>query len=271
MDTSADEGGCQWEHLIFGCSVIGPFHEIKSLPCQDACAFGNFSQGIAALAVADGAGSAARSDIGAQRAVHAAVSIVKETTANKDANNLDLSEVARAAMLSARTALEETASELQCRLRDLACTLIVAVMRHDSVSVAHIGDGAIVAKTPEGLKILSGPEESEYTNETSFLSEENWETVLRIAPTYTGVLGIAAFTDGCQRAALLKSPGGLLPYDRFLEPIFSYASKVEDPHIGIQDIKDLLSSRKVCENSEDDKTLVISVLRPATQDNQPME
>lgn len=271
MSTPAETNGFQGDRLTFGCSVIGPFHEMNSLPCQDACTFGNFPQGVAVIAVADGAGSAVKSDVGAQRAVNAAVNVVKETTANKDANNLDLSEVARAVILSARAALEETASELQCRLRDLACTLIVVVMRHDNVSVAHIGDGAVVAKTHEGLKILSGPEESEYTNETSFLSEEKWETVLRIAPICTGVLGIAAFTDGCQRAALLKSPDGLLPYDRFLEPIFSYASQVEDPQIGTQDIRDLLSSRKVCENSEDDKTFVISVLKTANQSSWPSE
>jgi Protein phosphatase 2C len=245
--------------FILGASVIGPYHVQQSIPCQDACAFEVLPSGLSIIAVADGAGSAARSEMGAKIAVERAVQSLKETM-DKDGQDVNLEIAIKHAVSSVRKALEIKASECQWELRDLACTIIVVALMRDSVAVAHIGDGAVVAKTCLGLKLLSGPEISEYANETSFLTNKDWDTALRISKVVPEILGVAVFTDGCQRAALLKTEQGFQPYDRFLEPLFSYVREVTDPQVGEQDIKNLLSSKKVCDNSEDDKTLVMAIL-----------
>jgi hypothetical protein len=146
-------------------------------------------------------------------------------------------------------------------LRELACTIIVVLTYEDTIAVAHVGDGAVVAKTNDGLKLISEPEESEYVNEVVPLTSMEWEKSLRISAKVSGVEGVAVFTDGCQRAALLRTQNGLQPYDRFFEPLFAYAQELDNLIYGEQDIRDLLASQKMSENSEDDKTLVISVLR----------
>jgi predicted FMN-binding regulatory protein PaiB len=69
-----------------------------------------------------------------------------------------------------------------------------------------------------------------------------------------------AFTDGLQRAALKKSAEGYSPFNGFCEPIFSFASEVSDIGEAEVEIAQLLSSKKLSDNSEDDKTLVIAVL-----------
>jgi hypothetical protein len=135
--------------------------------------------------------------------------------------------------------------------------MIVVVMHKDNAVVAHVGDGAVIAKTNEGLKLVSGPEDSEYANEVSPLTGKDWELSLRVSPVISYVTGVMAFTDGCQRAVLRKSQDGLTPFDGFCGPLFSYANDVKDVTEAEEDIKELLLSKKVCENSDDDKTLVI--------------
>ncbi len=247
-------------HQIIGASAIGPLHVKNGLPCQDACTFETFPSGIAVIAIADGLGSASKSDAGARIAVDAAVNKVKEVISNKTIEDIDLKVIAKEAVCFARNALEEKVVDLQCRFRDLACTFIVVLMYKDSVLVAHIGDGAVVTKTIEGLKLISGPGESEYANEVVPLTDKEWENALRITSETSGILGVMAFTDGCQRAALSKTQNSLTPFIGFCEPLFSFAKDIKDVKKAEEDIKELLLSKKICENSEDDKTLVIAIL-----------
>lgn len=260
-DTIKKENQIQPFYCIFGSSAIGPLHVINGTPCQDAYAFDIISSEFGVIAVADGLGSASKSEIGARLTVDAAVNKVKEIVINKIIGEIDLENTAKAAVFSARKTLEEKSSELQCKLRDLACTLIVVAMYRDTAAVAHIGDGAVIAKTKDGLKLISGPEDSEYANEVSPLTGKEWEKCLRIIPKTFNILGVMAFTDGCQRAALKKTSEGLIPFDRFCEPLFSYAQEVANVKEGEEDIKKLLLSEKICENSEDDKTLVIGCIK----------
>jgi serine/threonine protein phosphatase PrpC len=134
---------------IFGASVIGPSHIEKGTPCQDACKYAIIPPNCGVIAVADGLGSASKSDTGAQIAVEAALDVGKATISKKKIAETDLSDAAKEAVAFARKELEAKATKEQCSLHDLACTIIVAIFYEDNVSVAHIGDGAVVAKTEE--------------------------------------------------------------------------------------------------------------------------
>lgn len=255
---------------MIGVSAIGPLHLTTATPCQDACAFEIISDGTGVIAVADGLGSAEFSDFGARHAVEAAVKAVKEmlcTPANEEQN---FKEIAKKAFYSARQLLETKALEYQCKLRDLACTLILVIMHDDITITAHIGDGAVIAKTKEGLDLISAPAESEYVNEVSPLTGKDWEDAIRIGRIDTCILALMVFTDGLQRAALKKSPEATIPFDKFCNPLFSFVeglSELEDLKEAKKDIKSLLLSKKVCDNSDDDKTLVIAILKNKAQAN----
>jgi hypothetical protein len=245
---------------VFGASVIGPLHVQMGIPCQDACAYEACLPGMVTIAVADGLGSAPKSELGARLAVAAAVQKVREMLKTEAAQKPPLSEIIRAAFLFARQRLEDKAVEEGCSLRDLACTLIVVVSAGGGVAAGHVGDGGVVAQASAVLSIVSGPGESEYANEVTPLTSEKWIEALRVAPDMRGVQCLAVFTDGCQRAAFLKSSTGLQAYGGFFGPIFSYSRELTSVNDGEEDIKSLLASKKICDNSEDDKTLVIAVL-----------
>lgn len=247
--------------LIFGASVIGPLHVEKDIPCQDACAFSVFPCGSGAIAVADGLGSASMSEVGATLAVRATVKCLSELSADSATPRLSLEEMVRSAVHSARKALELKSIEQQWALTSLACTMIVVAFEADCLAVAHVGDGGVVGLTQVGLQLLSGPADSEYTNEVVPLTSSDWLESLRIVPTVSGVQCVAVFTDGCHRAALRRLMDRLAPFEGFFAPIFSYARELPCHEEAEREVRALLSSKKMCQNSEDDKTLVVAVLR----------
>lgn len=246
---------------IIGASVIGPLHLKTATPCQDAFTYSILNSENAILALADGLGSAFLSDFGARDAVNTAVLTVKRIVSDNLLINLDLETIAKEAVSASRKTLEEKALIYQCKLRDLACTLIIIIINRDNVVVAQIGDGAVIAKTNEGLQLISAPGDSEYANEVSPLTDKDWEKSLRISESHSGISGIIAFTDGLQRAALKKTEESLIPFDRFCEPLFQYLSEIDDVKEAVADIKALLASKKICDNSEDDKTLVMAMYK----------
>lgn len=241
--------------VIFGACVAGPGHVKNNIPCQDALAFEIIAPGFGVIAVADGLGSASKSQIGSETAVQAALEWVR-----LHAQNGDLGTLAGDAVKHARRALEEKAVQEQTPLWDLATTLIVALFHEDTVCVAQIGDGGVVGKTPEGLTIISPPGESEYVNEVVPLTSLEYERHLRVAPLCPEIECLAVFTDGCQRAALQRTLDGLLPHEKFFEPLFAFARETGDTGQATQELRDFLCSRKMSEHSEDDKTLVLAVL-----------
>ncbi|MCA1830354.1 MAG: PP2C family serine/threonine-protein phosphatase [Actinomycetota bacterium] len=227
---------------IVGASVVGASHVRAGLPCQDAFAVAS-GDGYVALAVADGMGSAARADAGAATAVEAALETVDDP----------------ASMIErARAALEARAASDECDVRDFACTLIVAVTRDGITSTAHIGDGAVAGLRAEGVvDMLSEPAHSEYVNEITPLTADDWRSHVRLGGPFEDLAAIAAFTDGCERAAI--TPPGEAHAGFFL-PLFSFVRDGDDGDSAREQLAALLAGPKMTEHSDDDKTLVIAWL-----------
>jgi len=247
------------KYNILSASVIGPLHIIKGIPCQDAYAYEVLPSGHVIITIADGLGSATMSEIGSRIAVDDAVEAIRNKTTD-EMNNTTISSIARDSVAAARKALEEKAVSLQCSLRDLACTFISVVMHEDNLAVAHIGDGAVIARKGDDLIVISEPGDSEYANEVTPLTSKKWEESLNITPVYSGISGMMAFSDGLQRAALRKSEDGRIPYKAFCGPLFLFTEETSNLQDGEKEMKEFLSSKKMSDHSEDDKTLILVTL-----------
>lgn len=243
---------------LLGASVQGPLHVKKNIPCQDACSFAMLPHDSVLLAVADGLGSADASDAGAAAATGAVEVCIRGLVAEPAFD--DWAGAVRAAAAAARSAIEQEAGRLQRPLRDLACTLIVVIAQRDRAVAAHVGDGGAVVQTVSGLRLLSPPGESEYSNEVIPITAVDWESALRISALDVRIQAVAAFTDGCQRAGLRRFGSDLMPHAAFFDPIFSFARRVESTQVGQVRLHAMLSSRKMSEHSDDDKTLALAVL-----------
>ena len=139
-------------------------------------------------AVADGAGSARLSHIGAKAFVDAVVSQIYH---GRSPEPFDADRIASCIVTSVNQTRAQLVNQGNHRqngsppsLSDFAATLIVAVANLNSGAFFHVGDGAGTAFNfvNNSDVTLSKPQNGEYANETYFLTMDNWENYLRITP-----------------------------------------------------------------------------------------
>jgi hypothetical protein len=256
---------------IFGARVAGPSHVRHNLPCQDAYCYAWTRTRAGVIAVSDGLGSANLSDVGSLVAVTAAVECAVRHMSDPVARGaVDLPAVARSGIEAARRALEHRAGLEQRPIRDYGCTLLVVTFQEGCAAATHVGDGGVVAMAGEKLVLISGPGESEYANEVAPITSSRWAEFVRASKVVSNVVCVAAFTDGCQRAAFKRVNGGVEPFAGFFNPIFRFGRNVGDVRSAEAEIAALLASSKLNEHNDDDKTLVIGVTgQDETADEQP--
>lgn len=251
--------------FIFGAKTTGPSHIKKNIPCQDSWISEILRDDSAVIAVSDGLGSAKYSQKGAEIAVSAAAEsirqhfFVKYNDGNTSADITRNDCLIREAFFSAVKEIENYSISNNIPKRELACTLIVIFIYKSTVSTGQVGDGAVVGQFKSGdIEILSEPAKSEYINEVTPITADNWLEKLNIHQNILEAVNIAAFTDGCQRAVLIKKDGVYEPFIPFFKPLFNYSQSAGDSKAASDDVRNLLLSQKINEVSDDDKTLVIA-------------
>jgi hypothetical protein len=105
--------------------AIGTSHLKANLPCQDRFACEVLADGSLVAALADGAGSAARAERGAEVAVRAVTAHLKRGLGEK---RTDFDALLREAAALAREALVADANREGTALRNYASTLLAAVL-----------------------------------------------------------------------------------------------------------------------------------------------
>jgi len=250
---------CRTRPPVLAATQTGCSHESSGAPCQDAFAWVEAGDRLLVIAVADGLGTAPRAEEGAAVAVEAAVNAA--LAACHEGPQAALGALARGSVEAARAALESLADDGEVPLSALATTLIVVAASGDRVCVAQVGDGAVVAEGPDALALLSAPAHGEYVNEVTPLTAETWAEAVRVSPEVAGVRALAAFTDGCEPAALRhRASGDLVPHEGFFVPLFEFARAVGAGASEEGELRDLLAGAKMAASSDDDKTLVLAIL-----------
>jgi hypothetical protein len=244
---------------IVGSSVLGSTHARMGLPCQDAYATSILPDGTLLLVVADGAGSANRSEEGSRIAVSNSLhflewNLSQHVPESPEAWQLLLRDTLR----DSRLALEEIVGDGD--LYDLATTLLVVIVTQETLAAVQIGDGAIVCRDSSGpLRVLTPLTQSEYINTTCFLTGTAFEEDALFTVLPAGEIdAIAAFTDGVQYVAIGYPMNAAHP--PFFNPLFAFVA-LEDSDSSELDA--FLSSAQINERTDDDKTLVL-VVRNAT-------
>jgi hypothetical protein len=249
----ADSQGNGWRCI--SASVIGSSHITQKLPCQDAHSTLTLEDGTLIVAVADGAGSAKRSEEGAQLAVHTSVQYLAERLRTAQVETPEECEsLLEAALKNTREALEKLAPGET--FKEVATTLLLTVVTDRWLSTIQVGDGAVVCRDPSGgLRVLSEKGDSEYINETTFLTSSDYLSHAHHSTLpSTEVNGLAMFSDGIQLLAL-HFPD-YTAHEPFFKTMFEFA---EAPTSIGADMEEFLLSERVCERTDDDKTLVLAV------------
>jgi hypothetical protein len=243
----------------------GSSHLKTHQPCQDVHAFERLPGGTLVAAVADGAGTAALAEVGAEVAVKIAVETLKKRL-GKDCCLADAPEeswepLLQEAMRAALDAVECEAASRGAPARDLACTLSLAVARPAMVAAAQIGDGAVVVADRDGkIFALLRPVAGEYLNETTFLISPAALDQIQFA-CHTGEISrLALLTDGLQMIALNIADGE--PHAPFFTPFFGFIAAAEDEAKGREELAAFLGSNRVQLRTDDDLTLLLGAVVP---------
>ena len=188
---------------ILTSSVKGRSHRRNSAPLQDrTCVLRE--KGVIAAALADGAGSAAKSQEGADAAVKATCDFLCQNFETLYRAETPLA-LRRAVLTQARDAVERRARELNVPVRDLACTLMAVAVKDDRYLIIHVGDGVIAYQKKEMVKVASVPCNGEFANNTVFLTSSD---ALRRCKVYKGVQpeleGFCLMSDGSGAALYNK-------------------------------------------------------------------
>jgi hypothetical protein len=149
-----------------------------------------------------------------------------------------------------------------CETRDLACTLVGAVILLHKALFFQCGDGAIIAGIDGQYEAVFWPDAGEFVNCTYFVTDDDAFSHLRFQSMDEPPSEVGVFTDGLQRLAL--SFGDKTVFAPFFTPMFSrLKSATSEEYAGFNKALDaFLDSPPVNERTDDDKTLVLAVHVP---------
>jgi hypothetical protein len=244
---------------VVGAAVQGGAHQKQGLPCQDAQDYRVLPAGELLIALADGAGTAARAEEGARCAVEQALqSLSTALEAGPPEENMGWEELVLSAFVQARQALLRLSDEAGEPMRLFATTLTCAIAACDRLVVGQVGDGVVVAQDSGGeLFVVALAQRGEYANETYFLTQEDALEHIQVRVLDQPVSALAVMSDGLIRLAL-RLPSHA-PYPPFFQPLFAFAAAIEDERQAVEQLAGFLSSERVCARTDDDKSLVLAV------------
>lgn len=247
---------------VLSASVPGSSHLTRGLGCQDFNAVLTLPDGSLIVVVCDGAGSAKRAAEGAALAARSSVESLEHRLATGRPVNADEWKlVLTDSLMHARIALVDFATRQTDAGQptdsiDFATTLLIAVVSERWLVAAQVGDGAIVSRsTSGGLSVLTVQGPSEYINETSFVTSSDF---LQLAHFHlepdADVTGVAALSDGLQLLAMRYADN--TAHAPFFAHMFEFAARADSSSA---DLEEFLRSERVCDRTDDDKTLVLAV------------
>ena len=241
--------------VVAACAA-GSSHLRSGAPCQDAFAVAQAGESLLLFA-ADGAGSAARADEGSRIAVDAALEAARAEVESGEPHDADSWHDALERIV--RTVRKRLEAEAPGALRDLSTTLLGVVWTPGYVAALQVGDGWIVIEDEGSMHSLIPPVKGEFFNETVFVTSAAFADLARyeVLPA-AEVSGVAVLTDGLEMVSMDMTEG--TPHEPFFRPLFELArDPEEDLAAAERDLDQFLGSERICERTDDDKTLIVAV------------
>lgn len=244
---------------IIGASVPGTLHLRKQLSCQDAFFFKRMSQNQAIVAIADGAGFAERSGEGAQIAARQAVLSMSRYVQKQAAPGTgDLKALMNQVFAETRERLLQVAATANEKPEVFSTTLTVAYAFEEGLVVGQLGDGLVIAEALSGSLFLAAqPQRGEYANQSIFITKNDALDYVKVEIFDEPVRAVVLITDGLLRLAV--GLPGYRPFEPFFRPLIEFASEWEEDDAAHIQLNDFLASPRVCDRTDDDKTIVLAV------------
>jgi len=253
-------------------SIVGTSHSKIGGACQDAndCQVYQLPSGenVLVAVVADGAGSSKYGGEGAALSCAMFIDLASDHLSSGNAVEQISVEISRFWLEAIKSRLSRQAESSSEGLREYACTLLGAVVGNSCAAFVQIGDGAIVVADSEEPEYghIFWPDRGEYENTTHFVTEDEVLAHLQFDAVRREVVEIAMFSDGLQRLALdYQSQAAHQPFFRGLFPAFQKSPDGRSEDLS-RSLGEFLSSGRVNQKTDDDKTLLLASRRGAPND-----
>ncbi len=126
-------------------------------------------------------------------------------------------------MVQIRNRLCTLASELGCRLQDLASTFLVAAVKDTRYLLLHLGDGLIAYRKQGKVLVASAPANGQYANSTIFTTTSHASRSIRLFKGELGLIdGFVLMSDGCCASLYNKKAATLAPVLGWLMQLCTY-------------------------------------------------
>jgi hypothetical protein len=251
-----------WRYVA--ASVIGTSHEKAGGSCQDAneCQISLTPTGekVLAATVADGAGSAICGGEGAARTCRALLGLMNEHVGSGKTVEQVTRETVEAWITMIQCLLEDEAKTASRERRDFACTVLGLIVGENCAACLQIGDGVMVLADSEehAYGHVFWPDRGEYANTTHFVTQDDAFEHLQFESVKRRIVEAALLTDGLQTVALNYQEQ--TAYEPFFKGLFApLRTAAEGCSTELSDsLAAFLSSPRVNEKTDDDKTLVLA-------------
>jgi hypothetical protein len=250
----------QW--CWIGACSTGSSHIRAGTGCQDNAACMELvvgAENFLLAIVSDGAGSAKFSSIGSRLAVECFARCAVSHLQNFQSLDSITSDLVRDWIDDIRNRIFRSAELRGTEPRQLAATLIGALVCSNRAIVCHVGDGACVLRRKGGdlWEVPSWPAHGEYATSTYFITDDP-EPRLQFNSMEGEFSELAMFSDGIERLALdfLNKSAS----DRFFNPMFAPLAKLgpgRDRGLSVS-LRKYLDSPRVLERTDDDKSLLLA-------------
>ena len=248
-----NENNYDWK--IIGACSQGLRHIDENIVCQDKI-YSLRSNNVSAIALADGAGSALYSHVGAEIAARA---LCEKFCADFDEiiNAKSIINAKKIIMDSVLEDLKKRNELMPYGLYNMASTLLGVACDSENFLVVHIGDG-IIACFKEGKTLLiSSPYNGEFANETLFTTSKYALQKMKLARAkLENIGGFAIMSDGADNSFYNHSEKkftGLL-YEIYRDCV-TYSES--ENNLDLQDLMDNV----VRHNTYDDCALILMCRR----------
>jgi len=250
----------KWKY--FCASIKGTSHQKTDSLKQDSCSVNNIeinNENYLVIAVADGAGSAKKSDVSSKyicslftKKTHRWLKDNKLNTFTREIVSEWFNDFQK--VLNRLVKLYKLDS-----IRDFATTFLFAILSEDCNVFVQIGDGIIAVDFGNGLDCVFQPQNGEFLNTTRFATEQDAIDIFMYEVVNEPILKIAMHTDGIEQIGFDFAKQK--PFNPFFTPFFNALENSET--IGAQEnlskqLANFLNSDRVNSKTDDDKTLVIA-------------
>ena len=284
--TSQSSVQSSWQ--VYGASSIGKSHIDSNLPNQDSIYLQKTQDGMVAV-VCDGAGSAKFSQAGAaffsQSIGKMLLSLGVSRSVSISGTAFDLVQVRQQIIEQLLQIRLDLQSQLpaESSLRDYHTTFtgLLIHSNHQAILV-QIGDSPLitsqfVVRHPHidyftNLQVYGDDSKNEYVNETHFITQDNWQSFLRVEPIdLSQVDCLALMSDGC--ADLVFEGASVTPkiYRPFFGNLLFNLTQSQSSQQGSAIIEQALGNPATYRLTGDDKSLVVLLKnQPHYQRLEPM-